>query len=66
MIDWDELLNFEKTTDEQLEDGAKMVRDLYMSFVKVGFNDEQALAITISMLSMLNSMIAMIIKEGDL
>jgi len=63
MIDWDELLNFEKTTDEQLEDGAKMVRDLYMSFVKVGFNDEQALAITISML---NSMIAMIIKEGDL
>ena len=43
-----------------------MVRDLYMSFVKVGFNDEQALAITISMLSMLNSMIAMIIKEGDL
>lgn len=63
MIDWDELLNFEKTTDEQLEDGAKMVRDLYMSFVKVGFNDEQALAIIISML---NSMIAMIIKEGDL
>lgn len=49
-MDWDEMLNFNKTTKEQMEEGAEAIFDLYSSFTKVGFTDEQALEITISIL----------------
>lgn len=49
-MDWDEMLNFDKTTKEQMEEGAEAIFDLFFSFTKAGFTDEQALEITISTL----------------
>lgn len=56
-MDWDEMLKFDKTTKEQMEEGAKMIFDFYSSLINAGFTDGQALEITISILcSMLETL----------
>lgn len=56
-MDWDEMLNFNKTTKEQMEEGAEAIYELYSSFIRAGFKDEQALEITISFLDSIFNLI---------
>ncbi|WP_154482186.1 hypothetical protein [Anaerosalibacter bizertensis] len=49
-MDWDEMLNFNKTEKEQMDEHAEMLYSLYLSYTEAGFTEEQSLEIILTIL----------------